>query len=88
MTYHGGVEDGMSAACARILRIVRDQSLPDEDKLDMITQYCQNVVKEPTIHAGGFKHASPRCACGVNEANEVFVDPICLRRNGYRTGNV
>lgn len=47
MTYHGGVEDGMSAACARILRLVRDKSLPDEDKLDMINQYCENVVKEP-----------------------------------------
>jgi hypothetical protein len=47
MTYSGGVEDGMSAACARILRITRDKSLPDEDKLDMIEQYCKNVVKEP-----------------------------------------
>ena len=24
-----------------------------------------------------WRHASPNCACGTNEAGEVYVDPIC-----------
>lgn len=62
MTYHGGVEDGMSAAGAKILLILHDLSLPDEDKLDMIEQYCRGWVKNvilPPVISGDRTNSGP-----------------------------
>lgn len=31
----------------------------------------------------GFVHFSPGCACGENSAGELFVDPVCLKKNEH-----
>ena len=34
-----------------------------------------------------FVHFSSACACGINGAGQVFVDPICAKNNEFRAGS-